>query len=152
MVQKLSRISVAMLAVGSMLLVAGVCLAQSNPLLPAGVGSGSDLSSWYSHGGTPGLGRGKGPVPQGGDANPAETLLRHMEGTNYGRYTGHAYFQRRPVSEAVRRDRTAGRPSKSDRRGGSKRASNASHGRKARRAGSPRPAARAKLPDPRLFY
>ena len=35
------------------------------------------------------MGRGVGPVPKGGDPNPAETLLKDMEGTHQGRRTGH---------------------------------------------------------------
>jgi len=36
------------------------------------------------------IGRGRGPVPDGGEPNPAETLLKDMEGTNSGRRSGHA--------------------------------------------------------------
>ncbi|HEX7447076.1 MAG TPA: hypothetical protein VF306_06000 [Pirellulales bacterium] len=79
----------------------GVCVAQwSNPLLTEGVGSGRDLSAYYYRGGAepPGSRR---PPPRG-DKNPAETLLREMNGTNYRQYTGQAYFSGRPVKEARR--------------------------------------------------
>ncbi|HVA46997.1 MAG TPA: hypothetical protein VNH11_11570 [Pirellulales bacterium] len=41
-------------------------------------------------GGNGAMGRGKGPVPKGGDPNPAETLLKDMDGTHAGQRSGHA--------------------------------------------------------------
>ena len=153
---------VVMLTGGVFLAMAGSCLGQSNPLLPAGVGSGSDLSYGYSRGGTPGLGRGKGPVPQGGDENPAETLLRKMDGTNYGHHTGHAYFRGRPVYDAGRFERSSNRAGQTYRTtvradprrqsGSSNRSSTSTRSRNRYRPGPSRPAARTHVPDLRLYY
>lgn len=42
------------------------------------------------------MGRGTRPVPQGGDENPAETLLDEMNGSHNGRRTGHAAIRPPP--------------------------------------------------------
>jgi hypothetical protein len=72
------------------LVLAGASMAfgqglNPNPLLPSGVGSASDvdMSRGYGPGGA--LGRGIGGA---GDVNPADTLLKEMDGSNYGRRTG----------------------------------------------------------------
>lgn len=132
-------------------------LAQYNPLLPAGVGSGTEYSGGY-YGGGAGIGRGKGPVPEGGDANPAETLLRQMEGTNYGHHTGHAYFRGQPASRAarVRRSTPASRPPATvryDRRGDYERKlylRSAKNRRPDSRPGAPGAAKRS--PNPLRYY
>ncbi|HVA48551.1 MAG TPA: hypothetical protein VNH11_19455 [Pirellulales bacterium] len=71
----------------------GASYAQSlnpNPLLPSGVGSASDID--MSRGGGGGrLGRGVGPSGRI-EANPADTLLRGINGTNNGRRTGRGEF------------------------------------------------------------
>lgn len=79
----------------------GLCSAQwSNPLLTEGVGSGNDLSAYYyRYGPSP---RGSGRARSPGDKNPAETLLREMNGTHYRRHTGQPYFRGRHVEEARR--------------------------------------------------
>lgn len=92
-------------AVPAAILAAGLgwpraCAAQwSNPLLTEGVGSGRDLSDYYYHSGRAG-GYGRATAP--GDKNPAETLLREMNGTHYRQRTGRAYFRGRPVEDARR--------------------------------------------------
>jgi hypothetical protein len=42
------------------------------------------------------MGRGTGPVPKGGDQNPAETLLDEMNGSRNGQRTGHAALRPPP--------------------------------------------------------
>jgi hypothetical protein len=42
------------------------------------------------------MGRGKGATPPSGDANPAETLLEEMNGSNNGYRTGHAALRPPP--------------------------------------------------------
>ena len=51
-----------------------------------------DIDTDFSYGPSGGAKFGRAPSKPGQprDENPAETLLRGMEGTNYGRYTGHA--------------------------------------------------------------
>jgi hypothetical protein len=71
-----------------------------NPLLPSGVGSGSDVDMSRGGGG-PGMGRGVGPASGYLDENPADTLLKDINGTNNGRRTGSNLF-------LDRRRRTAG--------------------------------------------
>lgn len=63
-----------------------------NPLMPAGVGSASDvdMSRGDQQAGGP-LGRGMGGVGAR-DENPADTLLREMNGTNYRRRRGRNTF------------------------------------------------------------
>jgi hypothetical protein len=57
-----------------------------NPLMPSGVGSASDMDMGRGYQGPGGvLGRGIGGT---GDVNPADTLLKEMNGTNNGRRTG----------------------------------------------------------------
>lgn len=65
-----------------------------NPLQPSGVGSraGSDIGITRGGGGT-GMGRGVGPTGSL-DENPADTLLKDINGTNYGRRTGSYMFKR----------------------------------------------------------
>jgi hypothetical protein len=80
-----------LLALALIALPCNSLLAQSlnpNPLLPSGVGSASDVDFGRGNqqpGGT--LGRGIGSVGPG-DENPADTLLREMNGSNNGRRTG----------------------------------------------------------------
>lgn len=75
-----------LLFVGALLLSAGVCNAQlSNPLLPSGVGSASDLESYSRGSGGGGLGP---SMP--GERNPADVLLDEINGANRGRRTGRA--------------------------------------------------------------
>lgn len=77
----------------------GAAKAQwTNPLLTEGVGSGRDLSDYYYHYGPATDGYGRATSPR--DKNPAETLLREMNGTHYRRHTGRAYFRGRHVEEA----------------------------------------------------
>ncbi|HEV3344028.1 MAG TPA: hypothetical protein VG125_26880 [Pirellulales bacterium] len=66
-----------------------------NPLLPSGVGSGTDVDPVPRGGGRIGIGRGVGP---GGtlDANPADILLKDINGTNNGRRTGSYIFKQSP--------------------------------------------------------
>lgn len=63
----------------------------SNPLMPAGVGSGSDVDMGRGGGGAGRLGRGVDPSGRI-EANPADTLLRELNGTNNGRRTGRGTF------------------------------------------------------------
>lgn len=119
--------------------------AQSNPLLPEGVGSGRDLSAYYY---PSGAGGGSGRARARGDVNPAETLLREMNGTNYRRHSGRAYFRGRPVDEARRiiarqmaRDRRRAQleqtilaPQPTRRRGASDRSARANRARQPRAA------------------
>ncbi|HJT31484.1 MAG TPA: hypothetical protein VJ783_05490 [Pirellulales bacterium] len=77
----------------------GAAKAQwTNPLLTEGVGSGRDLSDYYYHSGR--AAGGYGPAASPRDKNPAETLLREMNGTHYRRHTGRAYFRGRPLEDA----------------------------------------------------
>lgn len=71
-------------------LVTGVSHAQfSNPLLPSGVGSASDIESYATGSGSPtGLGLGGR-----GERNPADVLLNEINGSNRGRRTGRAALQ-----------------------------------------------------------
>ena len=79
----------------------GAAKAQwTNPLLTEGVGSGRDLSDYYYHyGRAPGS---DGPAASPRDKNPADTLLREMNGTHYRRHSGQAYFRGRPLEDAQR--------------------------------------------------
>lgn len=63
-----------------------------NPLLPSGVGSASDVDFGRGNqeAGGP-LGRGMGRVVPG-EENPADTLLKEMNGSNNGRRTGRNAF------------------------------------------------------------
>jgi hypothetical protein len=93
----LHRISVTVFALG-ILVDCGVSFGQTgslnpNPLQPSGVGSraGSDIDISRGGGG-PGMGRGVGPGTGYLDENPADTLLKDINGTNYGRRTGSNLF------------------------------------------------------------
>lgn len=82
-----------------------VGLAQSsnpNPLLPSGVGSASDVD--MSRGNQSSGGRlGRGVRADGRlDENPADTLLKGINGSNYGRQTGRNTFDPRRRSAAYR--------------------------------------------------
>ena len=55
------------------------------PLLPSGVGSSSDVDMGRGYGPGGVLGRGIGGAR---DENPADTLLKEINGSNYGRRTG----------------------------------------------------------------
>lgn len=75
--------------VGLVLMTAEVCHAQlGNPLLPSGVGSASDIES-YSRGSG-----GSGVLPRvPGERNPADMLLKGINGSNRGRRTGRAALE-----------------------------------------------------------
>jgi hypothetical protein len=62
-----------------------------NPLLPSGVGSGSDVDRSRGGPGSP-IGRGVGPGGNILDENPADTLLREINGSNNSRRTGRFMF------------------------------------------------------------
>jgi hypothetical protein len=90
------------------LLVTARALAQveslnPNPMLPAGVGSPSDLEE-YHHGTIKGarIGREIGGRVDGADKNPADIMLRELNGTRSGRHTGHSLFRGEPVRAAQR--------------------------------------------------
>jgi len=72
-----------------------LALAQStnpNPLLPAGVGSASDVDMSRGDQGQGGRLK-RGVRPDGSlDANPADTLLKEINGSNNGRRTGRYTF------------------------------------------------------------
>jgi hypothetical protein len=80
------------------------------PLEPSGVGSGRELGPYSDRTGGGALG---GPS-QRGMRNPADTLLRELNGTNNGRRRGQAAFRGRPVREAERYERTAGQATRLD--------------------------------------
>lgn len=64
-----------------------------NPLQPSGVGSASDVD--MSRGGLysgRGIGRGVGPTGPALDENPADTLLKEINGSNNSRRTGRYIF------------------------------------------------------------
>lgn len=75
--------------------LAQVEMLNPNPTMPADIGHELDYRG-ISAGGA-GLGR-----ISAREANPAETLLRSINGTNYGRATGHALFSRSAVERALR--------------------------------------------------
>ena len=76
----------------------GLAFAQTgtinpNPLQPSGVGSASDVD--MSRGGLysgRGIGRGVGPTGPALDENPADTLLKEINGSNNSRRTGRYIF------------------------------------------------------------
>ena len=73
-------------------------------------------SSRFGRRSTPGgggraIGRGVGPVPKGGDENPAETLLDEMNGTHNGRRTGHAALRPSPKYQRGKRGMSSDPPS-----------------------------------------
>ncbi|MGH7134500.1 MAG: hypothetical protein ACREHD_02105 [Pirellulales bacterium] len=74
-----------------------------NPTWPAGTGSASELEE-YHHGSSAGakMGRAIGGRVDGADKNPAEMMLRELNGTNRGRRTGHAAIRGEPVRAAQR--------------------------------------------------
>lgn len=80
------------------------------PLEPSGVGSGRELGPYSDRTGGGALG---GPAGRG-VRNPADTLLRELNGTNNGRRRGQAAFRGRPVREAERYDRTQGQAMRLD--------------------------------------
>lgn len=65
-----------------------------NPTMPRDVGG--RLTYRGSSRGGPGLGRAKA-----GEENPADTLLRSIEGTNYGRATGHSIFSKNRANNSI---------------------------------------------------
>lgn len=68
----------------------------SSPLRP-GARSGGTLRSPRGRARANGaVGRGVGPAPQGGDENPAATLLDEMNGSRNGKRTGHAALRPPP--------------------------------------------------------
>jgi hypothetical protein len=92
----LSRIAVTVFAI-ALLADSGVSFGQTeslnpNPLLPSGVGSGSDVDRSRGGGGGLGIGRGVGPA-NSRDENPADILLKDINGTNNGRRTGSNMFK-----------------------------------------------------------
>lgn len=81
------------LAVSGVLLTATLAQAQvealeSNPLEPAGVGADRGIESRGRGSGGAHIGRSAGRAGRA-EENPAETMLRDIDGTNYGRRTGH---------------------------------------------------------------
>lgn len=97
-----------LLSASGMLFAAGIAHAQvealnPNPTLPAGTGSASGLEE-YRHGNTAGtrIGREIGGRVDGADKNPAEMMLRELNGTNRGRRTGHVAIRGEPVRAAQR--------------------------------------------------
>lgn len=92
--------------------VSAICQAQvvGTPLEPSGVGSGRELGPYSDRTGGGALG---GPAGRG-VRNPADTLLRELNGTNNGRRRGQAAFRGRPVRDAERYDRTQGQATRLD--------------------------------------
>lgn len=92
--------------------ISAVCQAQvvGTPLEPSGVGSGRELGPYSDRTGGGALG---GPAGRG-VRNPADTLLRELNGTNNGRRRGQAAFRGRPVRDAERYDRTQGQATRLD--------------------------------------
>lgn len=91
----LKRMLILLFAATTALSDAGGALGQvgvlnPNPTMPgdATLGGGGSRGS----GGGIGIGRGPTPPGQEGEKNPAETMLRGIDGTNYGRYTGRALY------------------------------------------------------------
>jgi hypothetical protein len=70
--------------------LAQVGVLNPNPTMPGDVPIGSGAYGNSSGG----IGIGRGPIPPGqsGEKNPAEAMLKSLEGTNYGRYTGRAIY------------------------------------------------------------
>lgn len=97
----------------AVLSTSAVCQAQvvGTPLEPSGVGSGRELGPYSDRTGGGALG---GPAGRG-IRNPADTLLRELNGTNNGRRRGQAAFRGRPVREAERYERTQGQATRLDR-------------------------------------
>ncbi|HQU45208.1 MAG TPA: hypothetical protein PK867_20505 [Pirellulales bacterium] len=92
------RTSFAILAACAFLGPTGLSLAQvetidPNPTMPYDMSR--EIGTYGSSRGGMGLGRGPSVPGQAREENPAETLLRDIEGTNYGRYTGRAIFSPR---------------------------------------------------------
>lgn len=74
-----------------------------NPTQPQGVGSANDID--ISRGNLRegrGIGRGVGPVDPGADENPADTLLKEINGSNNRRRTGRYMFDPRRRSAGYR--------------------------------------------------
>ena len=63
---------------------------ERNPLEPEGVGADIELEARNQSSGGPGIGRTVVGPARRADENPAETMLRSIEGTNYGHRTGRA--------------------------------------------------------------
>jgi hypothetical protein len=72
-----------------------------NPLQPSGVGSGT-VGGYSSRQGSGQMGLNVGPQASGGNENPADTLLRELNGPNYNRSSGKVRF-RGPAVRAARR-------------------------------------------------
>ena len=96
------------LSASGALFVASITHAQvealnPNPTLPAGTSSASELEG-YHHGSTAGtrIGREIGGRVDGADKNPAEMMLRELNGTNRGRRTGRAAIRGGAVRAALR--------------------------------------------------
>ncbi|HVA47021.1 MAG TPA: hypothetical protein VNH11_11700 [Pirellulales bacterium] len=89
------RMLAVLFATSAALCPAGLALAQvesldPNPTMPYDMSR--ENGTYRSSRGGIGLGRGPSVPGQAREENPAETLLRDIEGTNYGRYTGRAIF------------------------------------------------------------
>jgi hypothetical protein len=94
------------LAVSGVLLTATLAQAQvealeANPLEPAGVGADRGIESRGRGSGGTRIGRSAGRAGRG-EENPAETLLRDIDGTNYGRRTGHTLTRASKIPVARR--------------------------------------------------
>lgn len=61
-----------------------------NPTMPADVSRG--LGGYGASSGGIGIGRGPVPPGQAREENPADAMLKSIEGTNYGRYRGRALY------------------------------------------------------------
>lgn len=88
------RLLVALCAAATMLFQADDTLAQvgvlnPNPTMPSDVPLGSGA---YGSSGGIGIGRGPTPPGPGREKNPAKTMLKSLEGTNYGRYRGRVLY------------------------------------------------------------
>ena len=72
-----------------------------NPLQPSGVASDTIAGNSTRHGSGQ-IGINVGPLASGGNENPADTLLRELNGPNYNRSSGKVRF-RGPAVRAARR-------------------------------------------------
>ena len=88
--------------------LAQVGVLNPNPTMPS---ESRVLGGYGSSGG--GMGIGRGPVPPGEarEENPADAMLKGIEGTNYGRYRGHAVFPQ-GAANGARSARNRSRPAR----------------------------------------
>lgn len=93
--RKLFAVASSLTSCAALVLAGGAAHAQSslnpNPLLPSGVGSASDVDFGRAGRGGGRLGRDISPSGRV-EANPADTLLKDINGTNNGRRTGRGVF------------------------------------------------------------